>query len=140
MDGASTNAEQANSFQQDELKHTATVHLKKYYDEKLCNYAVCDLRDPKAIRATMKQAAEFLGGMIDVLVNNGLVQTTAIIAVPASNTLRGQWNSIAKVEGWGNLQGRRDSRPMERLHRDELDCSVRMQPSLCALHDQSCGS
>jgi NAD(P)-dependent dehydrogenase (short-subunit alcohol dehydrogenase family) len=53
-----------------ELKYAATVHLKKYYDDKKCEYTVCDLRDPKAIRATIKRAAEFLNGTVDVLVNN----------------------------------------------------------------------
>jgi NAD(P)-dependent dehydrogenase (short-subunit alcohol dehydrogenase family) len=44
--------------------------LKKYFDDEKCGYAVCDLRDPKAIRITIKKAAEFLGGTVDVLVNN----------------------------------------------------------------------
>ncbi|TKX26457.1 hypothetical protein C1H76_1421 [Elsinoe australis] len=54
-----------------ELRHTATVHLKKYHDDNKVDYGVCDLSSVDDIRSSVKKAAEFLGGRIDVLVNNG---------------------------------------------------------------------
>ena len=56
---------------EEELKHTTTVHLKQYYEKKQVESAICNLRSVEDIRKNIKQAAEFLGGRIDVLVNNG---------------------------------------------------------------------
>lgn len=55
---------------EDELTYTATVHLKKYLEKEL-GYALCNLRSVDEIRATTKKAADFFGGRIDVLINNG---------------------------------------------------------------------
>ncbi|RYO94684.1 hypothetical protein DL764_007797 [Monosporascus ibericus] len=55
----------------EELKHTAGTHLKKYSDSGALVSAICNLRDVEDIRAKVKQAAEFLGGRVDVLINNG---------------------------------------------------------------------
>ena len=60
---------------EEELKHTALTHLKKYSDSKALGFSVCNLRDVEDIRSKVKQAAEFLGGRIDVLVNNGGIAT-----------------------------------------------------------------
>ncbi|KAK3062792.1 hypothetical protein LTR53_019196, partial [Teratosphaeriaceae sp. CCFEE 6253] len=54
-----------------ELEHTTKVHLKPYYDAKKVQSAICNLRNPQEIHAQVDQAAEWLGGRIDVLVNNG---------------------------------------------------------------------
>ncbi|RYP61585.1 hypothetical protein DL770_009762 [Monosporascus sp. CRB-9-2] len=54
-----------------ELKHTTGTHLKKYSDSGALGSALCNLRDVEDIRAKVKQAAEFLGGRVDVLINNG---------------------------------------------------------------------
>lgn len=54
-----------------ELNHTTNVHLKKYSDDKKLSSSVCNLRDVEDIRKKVKQAAEWLGGRIDVLINNG---------------------------------------------------------------------
>lgn len=54
-----------------ELKHTTDVHLKQYTDAKVLDSSICDLRDVDDIRMNVQRAAEFLGGRIDVLVNNG---------------------------------------------------------------------
>jgi len=56
---------------EEELKHTVTVHLKQYHDDKKLDYAVCNLRSVDEIRDKVKRAAEVLGGRIEVLVNNG---------------------------------------------------------------------
>jgi len=56
---------------EEELKHTTHTHLKQYSDSKALGSATCNLRDVEDIHAKVKQAADFLGGRIDVLVNNG---------------------------------------------------------------------
>ena len=56
---------------EEELKHTTTVHLKQYYDRKQVESAICNLRSVDEIRDKVSKAAEFLGGRIEVLVNNG---------------------------------------------------------------------
>lgn len=55
----------------EELQHTTTVHLRQYYEQKKVDSAVCNLRSIDEIRAQVKRGAEFLGGRIEVLVNNG---------------------------------------------------------------------
>ncbi|KAG9562048.1 short chain alcohol dehydrogenase, partial [Aureobasidium melanogenum] len=60
---------------EDELKHTTTVHLKQYYDKKQVSSAVCNLRSVDEIREKVKEAADFLGGRIEVVVNNGGIAT-----------------------------------------------------------------
>lgn len=52
-----------------ELSHTVNVHLKAYSDR--VSSSSCNLRDVNDIRKTVAKAAEFLGGRIDVLINNG---------------------------------------------------------------------
>ena len=56
---------------EEELKHTTTVHLKQYYDKKQLSSAICNLRSVDEIRQKVKEAADFLGGRIEVVVNNG---------------------------------------------------------------------
>ncbi|KAK8122671.1 NAD(P)-binding protein [Apiospora sp. TS-2023a] len=56
-------------IQEDELKYCVDVHLAQHADR--VAYALCNLRDPEAIRQAIKKAALFFGGRIDVLVNNG---------------------------------------------------------------------
>ncbi|KAK7984344.1 major facilitator superfamily transporter [Apiospora arundinis] len=64
-------------IQEDELKYCVETHLKRYASSgpggrKMAGYALCDLRDPEAIRASIEAAVAFFGdGRIDVLVNNG---------------------------------------------------------------------
>lgn len=60
---------------EDELKHTTTVHLKQYHEKKMVDSAVCNLRSLDEIRDKVKRAADFLGGRIEVLVNNGGIAT-----------------------------------------------------------------
>jgi len=80
---------------EEELKHTATVHLKQYYDKKQVNYAVCNLRSVDEIRDKVKVAAEFLGGRIEVLVNNGGIATPnwADGQTMANLDTMGQWKA-----------------------------------------------
>jgi NAD(P)-dependent dehydrogenase (short-subunit alcohol dehydrogenase family) len=54
-----------------ELEHTTKVHLKKFYESKALQSAICNLRDVEDIHAKVQQAVKFFGGRIDVLVNNG---------------------------------------------------------------------
>ncbi|RYP62919.1 hypothetical protein DL769_007124 [Monosporascus sp. CRB-8-3] len=56
---------------EEELKHTTGTHLKKYNDSGALGSALCNLRDVEDIRARVKQATEFLGRRVDVLINNG---------------------------------------------------------------------
>jgi NAD(P)-dependent dehydrogenase (short-subunit alcohol dehydrogenase family) len=56
---------------EDELNHTTKVHLKQYYNNKQLSSAICNLRSVDQIREKVKDAAEFLGGRIEVVVNNG---------------------------------------------------------------------
>jgi NAD(P)-dependent dehydrogenase (short-subunit alcohol dehydrogenase family) len=56
---------------EEELKHTTTVHLKQYHDKKQLSSAICNLRSVDEIRERVKEAADFLGGRIEVVVNNG---------------------------------------------------------------------
>ena len=55
--------------QEDELKYCATEHLKDHADR--VSYAVCNLRSPQEIYATVEKAAKFFNNSIDVLINNG---------------------------------------------------------------------
>lgn len=50
------------------LKHTAQEHLKEFSGR--VGWKKCDLKDTDAIRTTIKEAATFLGGRIDYLINN----------------------------------------------------------------------
>ena len=56
-------------FDEEELEYTTKVHLQQF--EPRVGSALCNLRDVETIRGKVKQAAEFLGGRIDVLINNG---------------------------------------------------------------------
>lgn len=56
---------------EEELSHTIKVHLKQYSDANNLSSSIFNLRDTKEILKHVKEAAEFLGGTIDVLVNNG---------------------------------------------------------------------
>lgn len=56
---------------QEELTHTVKNHLQKYSDDKLLGFRICDLRNVDDIQKAIDEAAKFLGGRIDVLVNNG---------------------------------------------------------------------
>lgn len=56
---------------EDELKHTTTVHLAKYHKEGRVESAVCNLRDVEDMREKVATIAKFFDGHIDVLVNNG---------------------------------------------------------------------
>ncbi|OJD34977.1 short chain alcohol dehydrogenase [Diplodia corticola] len=53
-----------------ELHHTVHSHLAKYYPKTLSS-ALCNLRDVDDIREKITGAAEYLGGSIDILINNG---------------------------------------------------------------------
>ncbi|KFA45352.1 hypothetical protein S40293_09514 [Stachybotrys chartarum IBT 40293] len=55
---------------EDELNHTVTKHLAKYYEDKKLSSGICNLRDTEDIRTQVDAAAKFLGGRIDVLINN----------------------------------------------------------------------
>lgn len=52
------------------VQHTAEVHLKSHWDQGRVKWAECDLTDADTIRSTIKNAADFLGGRIDFLINN----------------------------------------------------------------------
>lgn len=62
----------------EELKYTANSHIPGALTGQVngtkapssIGHGVCDLRDPIAIRDTIKAAADFFGGRIDVLINN----------------------------------------------------------------------
>lgn len=56
---------------EEELNHTVQTHLKQYSDRGALGSAVCNLRDVDDIRRKVDQAVAFLGGRLDVLVNNG---------------------------------------------------------------------
>lgn len=56
---------------EEELTYTTRTHLRKYYDEGKLQSSLCNLRDVDEIRDSVKKAAEFLGGRISVLINNG---------------------------------------------------------------------
>lgn len=54
---------------EEELNHCTKVHLKQYSDS--LGSSICNLRDVSDIRDKVKKAADFFGGSIDVLINNG---------------------------------------------------------------------
>ncbi|KAK9413160.1 hypothetical protein SUNI508_12045 [Seiridium unicorne] len=56
---------------EEELQHTVKTHLKKYSDNGQLRASLCDLRDTDEIQKKVEEAAEFLGGRIHVLINNG---------------------------------------------------------------------
>lgn len=60
---------------EDELKHTTTVHLEKYHKEGKVESAVCNLRDVEDIRKKVAAIAKFFNNQIDVLINNGGIAT-----------------------------------------------------------------
>ncbi|EGP88093.1 unnamed protein product [Zymoseptoria tritici ST99CH_1A5] len=55
----------------EELYHTTHSHLKGYTDTQALGSSICDLRNVDDIYDKVGKAAVFLGGHIDVLVNNG---------------------------------------------------------------------
>ena len=59
--------------QEDELKHTVEVHLQKYHEKGDLRSALCNLRDPQDIYKKVDEAAKFLDGKVDVLINNGAI-------------------------------------------------------------------
>ncbi|KAF7198510.1 putative oxidoreductase [Pseudocercospora fuligena] len=54
-----------------ELNHTVHTHLKQYTEKGLLGCSIADLRSVDDIQSKVEEAAKFLGGQIDVLVNNG---------------------------------------------------------------------
>ncbi|CAK1363654.1 putative oxidoreductase [Cercospora beticola] len=56
---------------EEELNHTVKNHLKEYTDKGFLGASVCNLRSVDEIREKVEEAAKFLRGRIDVLVNNG---------------------------------------------------------------------
>ncbi|KAK0384035.1 hypothetical protein NLU13_8124 [Sarocladium strictum] len=58
---------------EEELNHTAKVHLASYFEDSQLGFGLCDLRSVDDIRKQVAAAAQFLGGSIDVLVNNGAI-------------------------------------------------------------------
>lgn len=56
---------------EEELKHTTTVHLERYHKGGKLESALCNLRDVQDIRTQVRWAARFLDNRIDVLINNG---------------------------------------------------------------------
>jgi NAD(P)-dependent dehydrogenase (short-subunit alcohol dehydrogenase family) len=52
-----------------ELAHTTGDHLQSYSSR--LSSSLCDLRSTSDIRAKVTKAADFFGGRIDVLINNG---------------------------------------------------------------------
>ncbi|KAI1347999.1 NAD(P)-binding protein [Xylaria sp. FL0043] len=56
---------------EEELTHTTRTHLKQYYEQGMLQSSICNLRDVDDIRQKVKVAADFLGGRISVLINNG---------------------------------------------------------------------
>jgi len=54
---------------EEELNHTVKVHLKEHQSR--VSSSLCNLRDVRDIRSKVKEAADFFGGRIDVLINNG---------------------------------------------------------------------
>lgn len=60
---------------EEELNHTVHTHLKQYTDAGVLGSSVCNLRDTADIQTQVDAAAKFLGGRIDVLINNGGIAT-----------------------------------------------------------------
>jgi NAD(P)-dependent dehydrogenase (short-subunit alcohol dehydrogenase family) len=56
---------------EEELHHTTHSHLKGYTDAQALGASICDLRNIDDIYDKVEIAAKFLGGHIDVLINNG---------------------------------------------------------------------
>lgn len=59
------------SVNEEELKHTATIHLKAHASH--LDYALCNLRDVGQIRSTVKKATKFSNSHIDVLINSSRI-------------------------------------------------------------------
>jgi len=55
---------------EEELKHTIGIHLEHIHSDQVQG-RVCNLRDISDIREKVTRAAEYFGGRIDVLINNG---------------------------------------------------------------------
>lgn len=55
------------------MNHTVKTHLASYFESDQLGYGRCDLRDTANIREQVAAAAKYLGGRIDVLVNNGAI-------------------------------------------------------------------
>ncbi|KAG5750425.1 hypothetical protein H9Q72_012374 [Fusarium xylarioides] len=65
-----------------ELTHTTRTHLKSYYDSKAVDSAICDLRNTDEIYEKIQQAAKFLDGHIDVVINNGAPFVVSQACIP----------------------------------------------------------
>lgn len=53
------------------LQHTVKTHLKSYSDQGQIGSTLCDLSNTEDIKSKVDEAADFLGGRIHILVNNG---------------------------------------------------------------------
>lgn len=62
-----------------ELDYTVNTHLKQFHPR--VSSSLCNLRDVDDIRKSVDSAAKFLGGRIDLLVNN--VCTTHLCTLEA---------------------------------------------------------
>lgn len=58
---------------EEELEHAVHKHLYNYYKQGMLSSAVCNLRNPQDVYEKVDEAAKFLDGRIDVLVNNGAI-------------------------------------------------------------------
>jgi NAD(P)-dependent dehydrogenase (short-subunit alcohol dehydrogenase family) len=58
---------------EEELNYTVKTHLSSYFENEHLGFGLCNLRDVDSIRKQVEAAAQFLGGRIDVLVNNGAI-------------------------------------------------------------------
>lgn len=119
---------------EEELKHTTHVHLKKYTDSKALGSAICNLRDVEDIRKQVKQAAEFLDGEIHVLINNGG------IAAPKWKDEKTMFDmdTIGEWQAWvtySTLVIAAGTDP-EQICRNQPHGPLCRQPGLSALHEE----
>ncbi|KAI0965685.1 NAD(P)-binding protein [Xylaria arbuscula] len=84
---------------EEELIHATRTHLKKYHEQGVLLSSIFNLRDVDDIRNKVKEAADFLGGHISVLVNNGGIASPKWIDGRSMDDFEtmGQWQAYMET-------------------------------------------
>jgi len=103
----------------DTIQHTAEDHLKQHAER--VGWAACNLRDIAAVRSTIHQAAEFLGGRIDFLINNAGISNPywADGKTMADEAVLDQWQAYVETNLTGPFVVSQACIPYMKVDRDE---------------------
>jgi len=103
----------------DTVQHTAEEHLKQHAGR--VGWAACNLRDVDAVRSTIQQAAKFLDGRIDFLINNAGISSPywADGKSMADESVLDQWQAYVETNLTGPFVMSQACIPYMKVDRDE---------------------